>query len=262
MPGQRRRAPRRARRSRAPRRPWRAGRGAPGGPRASRRPGLRREAGRRAPGPWKASDSTVQAPMLGIVSRRRQLGSCAARSTRPEATSRAARIVARARLPASPQASSSAGERPARRSGEGGARSVPQALAAPVAPDEPALDRRCAARLDQLLADRPHERLERLGPAPRPQPGLARGSRGPPADRGGSARWNSDRSWSVPSAKRMRSIAPRARRRASGASARILTRLPAAQARVTTGSSPTWRSRSSTAPRRSSTPSRPGWGMR
>ena len=45
--------------------------------------------------------------------------------------------------------------------------------AAPVAAHDPALDRRRPPGLDQLLADRPGERLERLGPPARPQPRLA-----------------------------------------------------------------------------------------
>ena len=69
--------------------------------------------------------------MFGIARRRRQAGSCSLRSARPEATSRAARTSAIERFGARPQASSSAGERPASQAAEGGARSVPHALLRP-----------------------------------------------------------------------------------------------------------------------------------
>ena len=149
----------------------------------------------------------------------------------PEATSRAARTRAIERFGASPHASSSAGERPASQAAEGGARSVPQALRRPW---RRTIERWIAAArrgLDQLLADRPGERLERLRAPARPQPRPApdhRADQRVPAE----AAMESRRSWSTPSANRMRSIAaacsvPRL------ASARIRTAPPAAQARTT-----------------------------
>ena len=102
-------------------------------------------------------------PDPGIARRRRQPRSWsgASRSTRPAATSRAARRSASARPAERSQACSS--RRRARRQALG-RRHVAQAgarAAAPQAGHDPALDRRRALELDQLLGDRPGQRLER-----------------------------------------------------------------------------------------------------
>jgi hypothetical protein len=111
--------------------------------------------------------------MFGIERRRRQAGSCWLRSARPDATSRAARTSAIERFGGEPAGVQLGGR--AARQPLGGRRGAQRAAAgrSPVPAHDPPLDRRGAARLDQLLADRPGERLEWLRPAPRAQPGRA-----------------------------------------------------------------------------------------
>ena len=75
--------------------------------------------------------------MFGIARRRRQAGSCWLRSARPEATSRAARTSAIERFGARPQASSSAGERPAQPGRRGRRAERAAGAAAPVAAHDP-----------------------------------------------------------------------------------------------------------------------------
>jgi len=72
-------------------------------------------------------------------------------------------------------------------------------------------------------------------------------------------RWNSLRSWSTPSAKRMRSM-PAAAASAERASALIRTADPAAHARTTTCSSPAQSALVRAPSRATMTPSRPGPG--
>ena len=195
--------------------------------------------------------------MLGIVSRRRQARLVLGQVGAAGGHLAGARTIARARLAASrrPRARRGRGRRAGRRARR---ERAARALAAP-APDEPALDRGGALGLDQLLGDRPGERLERLGPPPRPQPRLA-------PDHRADQRVAPERAVELrqvvvgPSAKRMRSMA------AVGAASRVrLGPEPhapaAAQARTIAGLSPRWMSRTSAPSRRRTTPSRPARGM-
>ena len=137
---------------------------------------------------------------------------------------------------------------------------------AAVASHDPPLDRRGAAGLDQLLADRPGERLERLRPPPRPHPRL------PPDDR-------ADQRIPPEAAMELAQVVvgaereahpldrdcarlARSRRSLAAASARIRTAFPAAQARTSTSSSPIHSALVSAPSRHTITPSRPGPGSR
>ena len=225
--------PRRGRRTRAP--------AAPRRPRADRRRDSSRPTSfsrfRSPAGTWSwrpcpcsASISTVHEPMPGIARSRRQPCSwrSADRSTRPRATSRAARTSVSARQPARSKDCSSAGEVPARRSAAGRSRerAVPAVPADPAAAqrgDDPPLDRGRSLVLDQLLADRQHERLEGLRAPSRPAATAARRTERPisgsRAKRRRNGRWSSSR----PSAKRIRAMPWRAASR-EGARAPSSTR--------------------------------------
>ena len=150
----------------------------------------------------------------GAPSRAR--GRAPRRSTRPLATSRAARRSASAR-PARGRSDCSSRRRAAASVPALGRSRSPRALAAAAEPrDDPALDRGRARELDELLADRPGERLEGVRAArARADPGRAR-SDGADQRVIAEALRNGRRSSSTPSAKRIRAIAssrPRARRR-------------------------------------------------
>ena len=95
------------------------------------------------------------------------------RSQRPEATSRATLTSASARPADSRRPAAAPAPRPpsvprARQVAQR-PRPVPRRRPAPQPPHDRALDLRGAHVLDQLLADRPRQRLERLDPAHRPQ---------------------------------------------------------------------------------------------
>ncbi len=113
--------------------------------------------------------------MPGIARRRRQprSWSAARRSARPVATSRAARRSAIARPADRSRLCSSAGAVPARRSGVGRSR---RPVSAQRRPRRATIRRWMTTRaveLDELLADRPGQRLERVGTARRAQPRAA-----------------------------------------------------------------------------------------
>ena len=179
------------------------------------------------PWPWNASFSTVQGPISRIAQQPLPgalvLGREVDAAARHLARALDHRQRARRRQVAGLRARPAHGPR-ARRPRRVAQR--PQAPGAP-APDQPALDRRGALGLDQLLGDRPGERLERLGAAQRAQPRACGGSSGPSSGSRLNARGTRRRSWSTPSAKRIRSIAARPPR-ASAASARKRTAPPPA----------------------------------
>ena len=114
-----------------------------------------------------------------------------ARSTRPAATSARGAAQRERALRREPQRARARPARSRRASAaEGRSRRPLPASSRPEAADDPALDRDRALVLDQLLADRPAERLERLRP---PRDAQLRAARGPTrrsADRSGSASWN------------------------------------------------------------------------
>ena len=172
--------------------------------------------------------------MLEIARRRRQDGSCVARSARPDATSRAALMSAIERLGARPQASSSAGaQRPAARRWAGCEAAAGAAASPGGAPSSARWLRRGGSSIScsqtaQARASKGSGRRRGRSQGRRRITGPISGSRR-------KRRWNSARSWSVPSAKRIRSIAAAAISRECGASARRRTRPPAAQARTTAG---------------------------
>ena len=125
------------------------------------------------------------------------------------------------------------GRRAARQPGRRGRRAQRAAGApAPVAAHDAALDRGRAAGLDQLLADRPGERLEGLGPPARAQPRPAADHR---PDQRVPAKAAVERAQVVvdaQSAKRMRSI-PSTAASCDPASARMRTARRRAHARTT-----------------------------
>ena len=124
---------------------------------------------------------------------------------------------------------------------------------APVAPHDPALDAGRAARLDQLLADGPGERLERLRAPARTQPRLAadhRPDQRVPAEAAMELARDRDRRQGRTASARCPSV----QRPATRASARIRTAEPAAQARTTTCSSPIHSARVSAPSRRDHAP--------
>ena len=142
--------------------------------------GRRPEPGRS--GPARAARGTRPSSCRSPASRaaaasrardRRRAGRCAR-----AATSRAARRSASARPAERSKDSSSAGAVPASVSALGTSRSGVRGSRAPATLAEPAddapLDRGRTRVLDQLLADRPGERLERLGTPRRAQPGARR----------------------------------------------------------------------------------------
>ena len=90
-------------------------------------------------------------------------------SQRPPATSRATSRRAIARRAARSVDSSSAGARPAITAAQGTSRRARRTLSQvrPPATDDAALDASGADRLDQLVGDRPGQRLPRPGPSPR-----------------------------------------------------------------------------------------------
>ena len=110
--------------------------------------------------------------MPGIARRRRQpgRGSAACRSTRPAATSRAALTRASARPGAQVHGLQPRGRDPGHGARRGDVAQAGVRAPRPVAADDPPLDRGRALVLDELLADAPRERLERLGTSHRPQP--------------------------------------------------------------------------------------------
>ena len=163
------------RRTRRPRPRWRA----PAGPRhcgagrpASNTPDRRQGSWSSLPWPVSPSIWIVQLPIPRMARSRRQPRSWSAsnRSTRPLATSRAARTNA-IDLPADKSSDSSLAGACAASTAAAGASRI--SLHGHRRPSR-AISRRwiAAARLelDQLLADRPGQRLERLGLPPDPQP--------------------------------------------------------------------------------------------
>ena len=200
--------------------------------------------------------------MFGIARSRRQACSASpCRSARPLATSWAARRSAMARLATRPHDSISAGARPGQPGGRGRVAQGPAGAAAAEAVDQPPLDLDRALAVDQLLADRPGERLEGLGAAARPQPGAAadHGPDQPVALEGGVELGEVV----VEPEREVHALEPVARRRparwpppGSG------PLLPPARPGPITGSSPWWRRRRSTPSRRRSSPSRPAPGSR
>ena len=236
----------------------RAGRGGPAGPRASRRPGPRRAAGRRGPARGRRATRPSRRRCSGSVSRRRQLGSCAVRSTRPgghlagRRGSWPGRACRPARTPRARPASARRGA-PARAARAG----VPQALGRP----RRQTSRRwiAAARPDSISCSEIAQTSASNGSGRRRgrSHGLARIT-GPTSGSRRKRRWNSDRSWSVPSAKRMRSIAPEravARGRLGADPHGVAGRPGARDHRL---AAPRAAAARAAAPRRSSTPSRPG----
>ena len=184
------------------------------------------------PWPSKASISIVQLPMLGISSRRRQDGSCSRQVGAPRGDL-AGRPDQRDRALGGQAAGVQLGRRAAghplrRRRARAACRSrcATRAGARSRARSRPPGGPRSAAR-------RPPRRAPRT--APGAGAGRSHGRRritGPTSGSRRKRRWNSRRSWSVPSAKRMRSTPASAASR-SGASARKRTRRPATQARTT-----------------------------
>jgi hypothetical protein len=155
-------------------------------------------------------------------------------------------------LGASPQASSSAGAKRATRSADGGQQSAPVRE-----PSRRTILRSIAeARRPSISCSQTAQASASNGSGRRR--GRSQGRRritGPISGSRRKRRWNSPRSWSVPSAKRIRSIAACPSSRV-GASARMRTAPPAIQARTT--AAPTALTR--TPPCSSSTPSRPAVG--
>ena len=92
-----------------------------------------------------------------------------ARRRSARATSRAARRSVSARIGARPAATSSAGAAPATAAAAGMSRRPVCGQRRPERGDQVALDRDRALERDQLLGDRPGERLPRLGPPPHAQ---------------------------------------------------------------------------------------------
>ena len=173
------------------------------------------------PCPRSASISTVHAPMPGSrAASPAALGLGACRSTRPPATSRAARRSAIARAPLSSRPPTSPAPSP-ETAALGRSRS-PLVRPSPLAPapsqrERPACsDRGGALVLDQLLAHRPHQRLQRLGPATHRSHGRRRSE--PPISRSRS--------------NRRGTRSDRHRRPARSASAQCRGRLPPASARA------------------------------
>ena len=142
--------------------------------------------------------------MPGIARSRRQAGSCSRRSARPGGDL-ARGLGEQDRAPRREPAGLELGR------GEPGdhrrGRHVAQAARATraVARDQAPLDPGGALAVDQLLGDRPGECLERLRPPPRTQPGAATDQRPEQSGRGRRRGGTEPRSWSTPSAKRMRS---------------------------------------------------------
>ena len=109
--------------------------------------------------------------MPGIVRSRRQPRSWsgARRSTRPRGDLARGATSASARAPDRSSDSSRAGARGGQRAPRPARRAAGRGAAPAPAPDDPPLDRGRALGLDQLLADRPRQRLERLRPPARAQ---------------------------------------------------------------------------------------------
>ena len=168
---------RRGRRTRAPPPPPRApaGRRCAGARPACAGRGRRPGPGRSGPARAAPRHSTVHEPMPGIARSAppAPLVVGVAQVDAPLATSRAARRSASARPAERSKDSSSAGAVPASAAALGRSRSVVAGAPRPSAAHDPPLDPGGARVLDQLLADRPGQRLERLRPARRAQPGRA-----------------------------------------------------------------------------------------
>ena len=176
------------------------------------------------------------------------------RSTRPLATSRAHRTSAseRAGQVACLELGGRAAGSPPR-----AARSVPQALRRPCRPAGAGWRR--APELDQLLGDRPGERLERVGA------GSAAATAGARIRAEQAVRlkrwWNGEVVVEVEGeAHPLERVARPSRRRARRAKPHGAARGPGAT--TTAHSSPWWIARTSARPRRRSTPSRPAPGIR
>ena len=216
----RRRGPptrRRGRRTRAPRAPRRGARGSP--PLSSRPTSFsspRSPAGQLVVAalaaqrehldrPRADAGDRAQPPPAALVLGRRAGRRARARPRARRARARARGAPARSKDSAAPARCPPAPPPPAGRAAPLRAPSPP-AQRRPSARDHAALDRGRALVLDQLLADRPGERLERLRAAadaqPRPPPQRARRS----ADRARSGAGSRRRSSSTPSAKRIRSM--------------------------------------------------------
>ena len=215
------------------------------------------------PWPWRPSISIVQRPMPGIARRRRQprSWSAARRSARPVATSRAARRSATARPAERSKLCSSAGAVPARRAASGRSR---RPVAGQARPRRKTIRRWIATARGKSMSCsviahasasngsgrrmiRSHGRRRTDGPI--------RGS-----ERKRS--WNSRRSSSTPSAKRMRAIASFAVGSSSARAPKRTSVGPVCATRTTAGAPSTWTSRSRTPPRRRSTPSGAAPGRR
>ena len=180
---------RRARRTPRPPRPSRGGRAAPGGRPASGRSDRPAGSESGSPRPKRPRHWTVQGPISRDREQARVGGRARPESQRPAAISRA---------------TAAQGDRALRREAHRlefgrrptgdqlGGRDVAQLASRPrpsrsaPAADDPALDPRRAAGLDQLLDDRPGERLPGPGPAARAQVRAGGGSAGRAAGRGGS----------------------------------------------------------------------------